>query len=147
MQNQTLALTLAAGQSNMQAAHALRNARFATNTASPATGATAQSASLPLPGETPSLAGIASPPAANNSPGMAASPITTQAQNVAVTPAQILAQASQPSTAQSLPPGLNQSVPQEGLNTLKVIKGLDQYRTTAARVPVPFIGSAVDVTN
>ena len=149
-QNQALALALAAGQNNMQSSHALRNSRFATSSASPMTNVTAQSAGLPLPGETPSLAGIASPPAANSSPGMAASPITAQgqAQNVAVTPSQILAQSAGQSTAQSLPSGLRQSIPSGATTNLAAtIKSLDQYRSTASRVPVPFVGGAVDVTN
>jgi hypothetical protein len=142
IQNQSLALALASGQDNLQSQHALRNGRFATNGASTVTNPTQQSASLPLPGSTPSLTSWS-----NNG----STPANGTTSTIATTPApnnsaQTLtsAQALSPSITQSLPSGLRQSMPQ-GAAEMKAIKGLDQYRNTAQKVPT--IGAAVDVTN
>jgi hypothetical protein len=71
----------------------------------------------------------------------------SQANSPTSSPPASLGQTSIPATAaQSLPASLRQSIPQASAE-MKAIKGLDQYRSTAQRVPVPFIGTTVDVTN
>ena len=139
LQNQSLALALASGQQNLQTQHTIRNNRFSTSTASPVTAPTAQSAGLPLPGESPILSGGGGNVSV---PGQGQPP----SQSAGIASAAPAASAIPATMAQSLPSSLRQSLPQAS-QELKAIKGIDQYRNTAQRVPVPFVGSSLDVTN
>jgi hypothetical protein len=140
MQNQTLALALAGGQQALQSQHSLRNSRFSTTGASPVTATTAQSAALPLPGNTPMLSGGPTS-AANQTPSVSA--LT----NATPVPANTnTADATAASATSALPAALR-SIPQTGNSNLKTIKGLDNYRITAQRVPIPYVGTTVNVTN
>ena len=135
-QNQALALALVSGAQNMESQHALRNSRFATSTANPATGATKASASLPLPGDTPSLSG-----ASNLSP-------TNMDSVTGSNPTSAATKASPIPWAQvgGAPPSfLQPNLSQAAIDSLKQIKGLDQYRSTAATSPV--MGNMVNTTN
>jgi hypothetical protein len=144
VQNQSLALALMSGKQTLDTQHEIRNSRFSTTTASPITNPTAQSASLPLPGATPSLTSWSpnndiTPQAASNAlnPGPAAG----------LSPAQTAAAQSAALTS-ALPGALGgamRNMAQTGQADLKPIKGLDQYRASASRMPAP--GASVDVSN
>jgi hypothetical protein len=144
VQNQSLALALVSGQDNLQAQHALRNNRFSTNTASTVTSPTAQSAALSLPGDATSVS-MSNATSAATAPAkqIAAAQASAAPGNAAIAAAQSTAIPA--SVLQSLPPSLRQSLSQNAAAEIRATKGLDQYRSTAQKVPA--IGASVDMSN
>ena len=144
MQNQAVALAMVSGQNNLQSQHAIRNSRFATNSDPVGTATTSQSASLPLPGDTPSLTPTAPPVTGSVNPLASFTGATAQSINAAQT--QNLSHGLSPSILQSLPQSLQSTASKQTLqNGLQSIKGLDQYRSTAQRIPP--MGVSVDTSN